>query len=77
MVSAYTQSEPLNVSSTPAIDPKTLFPNLPASIRSSSGRMITPQGSPIGVAYHDGETIATVYADEHGNVSHCELLEVK
>lgn len=74
--SLYGSESNVNVSNIPPVPVSKLLPNLSASIRSTSGRMI-PQANPVGVAYYDGETIATVYADENGNVSHCELLEVK
>jgi hypothetical protein len=32
---------------------------------------------PIEISYHDGETIATLFTDYFGNVTRCELLEVK
>ncbi len=72
----YGSESSVNVSSIPPVHLSKLLPNLSASIRSTSGRMI-PQANPVGIAYYDGETIATVFADENGNVSHCELLEVK
>lgn len=64
-----------DVKSIPPVDFYTLSPNLAASIRAGSGRMI-PMG-PVGISYYDGETIATVFVDTNGNVSRCELLEVK
>lgn len=74
--SPYGSESSVNVSNLPPVNLSKLLPNLSASIRSTSGRMIS-QANPVGIAYYDGETIATVYADENGNVSHCELLEVK
>lgn len=43
-------------------------------VRSVSGRMIS---GPLEINYHDGETIVTLITDDYGNVTRCELLEVK
>ncbi|ODN05148.1 Acidic phospholipase A2 PA4 [Orchesella cincta] len=72
--SLYGSESSVNVSATPPVDFYTLFPDLAASIRAGSGRMMLTE--PIGISYYDGETIATVYVNPNGNVTHCDLLEV-
>lgn len=76
--SSFQGSESTVVSNaTISIDPLTLFPNISASLQANSGTSENSDLEKYGVAYHDGETIATVYATKDGNISHCDLLEVK